>query len=1389
MSMRIKATLILAIIVFVITLTSFITNFLFSRQSISEAVDQDLSLAINFADKLISTKMQLIKANGATVAERLLNSTSAKDMTEIMAMEINKFPEFDAFSVIDQNYGVIANFGVPVKSAELLEENRYVQMAYSGESVIPTTHYDLETNEFVMNVFVPISSGMVLVGRISGFTFSNLIRSYRVWQTGSILILDDEGTIIAGQHEEPVLQRLNPMLEAKFYPDDREAQSRKDTVIRILTTDSGTSSFYYGGSENICKYKRITGTTGGWHVLVMAPAKENPGFQVRQDLLFSALFFLAAGLLISIFASQFVVRPFEKIEDQSAKILESHKRTNLLLNAMPLSCHLWNSRYEMFYCNEENLRLFKLENTQEFLSGYEDFSPEYQEDGQLSSEKQKHSLKKAFEEGRDKFEWMHKLKDGSLIPAEVTLVRIPFDNVDVVAAYVRDLREQKNMTAGIVQRDRLLDTVNRVAAILLKSEIDDFKKDLELCMGMIANEINLDRVHIWKRHVKDGVLSLSIIAEWDGDVEPRLYNFYTADSVNEKLPGWLTVLSEGKSINKTTATMSAGEQAVFNPQGVKSIFEVPVFFKDEFWGFIGFDDCHNEKTLTENEQSILSSAGNIIAYAVFQNEMTKSIRSSAARLEAVLNNFSGIIWSVDRDLKITLFQGRYLKKMGNLPPSVEGLTLYQFLDRVVKKTPSKKIYENVLKTFTEGQKEWNVWADKTRLHFSSTPIYDDFGEITDIVGNFNDITELSTLQTELEAALNEAREANKAKSHFLARMSHEMRTPLNAIIGLTGLALEAEGVNKEVYSNLEKVYEAGELLLSTVNDVLDISKIEVGKLELIPNEYNIPSLINDTITQNILRIGEKPVDFVLDIEPSMLTHLYGDEIRIKQLFNNLLSNALKYTKKGKVELIVRCEHEAGTDVVWMTIRVKDTGIGIRPNEIGNLFSDYSQLDKNANHKIEGTGLGLSITKKIAEMMEGSVFVESEYGKGSVFTAKIKQKYVNDSTIGEEVVNNLKKFRYSDQKRKKNSLLVRNKMPYAHVLVVDDVQTNLDVARGILKAYDMRIDCISSGRDAINIIREGEPRYDAVFMDHMMPEMDGIEATRVIREEIGTEYARTVPIIALTANAVVGNEEMFLQKGFQAFISKPIDVIQLDSILNTWIRNRQSEAVLLQAQGENAAGEKAADPMDTLDVLKGVFLESVDLIQGVNRFLNEETYLDAINSYYKHMPALLEKIRSFSADSSGDAAQGISLQEYGLIAHSLKGSSYSISANAAGKGAAELEAAAKAGDIETIRAKHFPFIALVESLLDDLKGILQKAAGGKAPQKEAHAPDPKLLLALTDAVRKYRSSEMEEIIKELESYNYENGSELVEWLRKKMDTLEYDSISERLEAELFTSAET
>jgi len=455
-----------------------------------------------------------------------------------------------------------------------------------------------------------------------------------------------------------------------------------------------------------------------------------------------------------------------------------------------------------------------------------------------------------------------------------------------------------------------------------------------------------------------------------------------------------------------------------------------------------------------------------------------------------------------------------------------------------------------------------------------------------------------------------AEKASESKSTFLANMSHEMRTPLNAIIGFSELAISSGEAQGEIAVNLEKIYNSGVTLLGIVNDILDISKVEAGKLELVPIEYDLPSVINDTMALNSVRIGSKPIQFTIEVDENLPNRLLGDELRVKQVLNNLLSNAFKYTREGKVNWSITSEREGGK--FFLVFEVSDTGVGIRQEDMTMLFIEYNQIDSKANQKIEGTGLGLALVKRMAALMGGSVSVTSEFGRGSTFTLKIQQEPLGDAVIGKEVAFNLTHMRHSQSKLARNARLTRLRLPYAKVLVVDDVLTNLDVARGMMKPYEIQVDCVMSGQQAIEAIQNDSVRYNAIFMDHMMPGMDGIEATKRIRD-IGTEYAKTIPIIALTANAIVGNEAMFLQNGFQAFLSKPIDIMRLDVEIRRWLRDKSQET-------SSAGTVYASLSSDGSSATTTWEIDGVNKAKALVQFGgNEETLLVVLHSYVDNTP--------------------------------------------------------------------------------------------------------------------------------------------------------------------------
>ncbi|MDR2581826.1 MAG: response regulator [Fibromonadaceae bacterium] len=511
-----------------------------------------------------------------------------------------------------------------------------------------------------------------------------------------------------------------------------------------------------------------------------------------------------------------------------------------------------------------------------------------------------------------------------------------------------------------------------------------------------------------------------------------------------------------------------------------------------------------------------------------------------------------------------------------------------------------------------------------------------------------------------------AEQSNKAKSKFLAMMSHEIRTPMNAIIGISEIHLEDEALQPKTAEAIGRIYASANLLLSIINDILDLSKAEIGKLEVVPGTYDVASLIHDTVQLNIMRIGSKSINFELWVDPNMPSELLGDELRIKQLLNNLLSNSLKYTDSGKVKLQVSFESRSETEAL-LTFIVSDTGQGMTKEQIKEVFDEYSRFNLEANRAIQGTGLGLSITRHIVELMGGEISVESEPGEGTVFTVRLPQMLVGSEVLGKELAESLQQFRFISVSQIRNTQIVREPMPYGKVLIVDDVETNLYVAKGLLQPYKLTIETANNGSQAVEKIKEGKS-YDVIFMDHMMPNMDGIETTKHIRD-----LGYTHPIVALTANAVIGQADIFLRNGFDDFVPKPIDIRNLNSLLNRMIRDKQSPEAIKEARLQydlmKFTSQKDAPKEDP--ALLAVFVRDVK----------------------KMLPIIEKTVQNINTINDED------LQQFSINVHAMKSSLANIGEETLSSAARRLEVAAKAGNRAVILAETPVFLSNLQDLTE------------------------------------------------------------------------------------------
>ncbi|MEE1028640.1 MAG: ATP-binding protein [Agathobacter sp.] len=399
-----------------------------------------------------------------------------------------------------------------------------------------------------------------------------------------------------------------------------------------------------------------------------------------------------------------------------------------------------------------------------------------------------------------------------------------------------------------------------------------------------------------------------------------------------------------------------------------------------------------------------------------------------------------------------------------------------------------------------------------------------------------EFAKLNETMAQLEEARDKAQKANLSKSRFLANMSHEIRTPVNAIVGLNELIIrESEDENVRSYAN--DVQLASNSLLSIINDILDISRIESGKMEIVEAQYDVGAMVDETCKLMIQRAKAKKLEFSVICENTVPKYLIGDEVRIRQVFINLMTNAIKYTKEGSVIVRVKWQEDAeNEEMIKLLLSVEDTGVGIAKENHDSLFSSYERFDEEKNKGIEGTGLGLSISKQLVELMHGEIGVYSELDKGSLFYVELPQRKVNEEVIGTYLddINSLK-----DDIREYRALF---KAPDARLLVVDDVKANLIVMKGLLKETEVRVDVAESGKECIKLCQKNN--YDIIFLDHMMPDMDGIDTLKVLKSEDFGLSSGTV-IIALTANAIAGAREEYLELGFDGYLSKPINAVELE----------------------------------------------------------------------------------------------------------------------------------------------------------------------------------------------------------------------------------------------------
>ena len=503
-----------------------------------------------------------------------------------------------------------------------------------------------------------------------------------------------------------------------------------------------------------------------------------------------------------------------------------------------------------------------------------------------------------------------------------------------------------------------------------------------------------------------------------------------------------------------------------------------------------------------------------------------------------------------------------------------------------------------------------------------------------VVVVINDVTKLNELR-DAQIALKVAEHANEAKSRFLSNMSHEIRTPINAVLGMNEMILR-ESEDQQILSYASNIQSSGKTLLFLINDILDLSKIESGKMEIIPVNYELSAVIMDLWNVIYFRAKEKDLKLSVELDETLPSVLYGDDVRIKQIVTNLLTNAVKYTPKGSVEMILAGEYQ-DKDNILLKISVKDTGMGIRKEDMGKLFESFQRLDEEKNRNIEGTGLGMNITMSLLKMMDGDMMVESEYRNGSTFQVIIPQKIVSTVPLGS----------FQAIQEKNSQLAARKKgsftAPQASILVVDDNAMNLTVCKALLKRTKLKVTTADSGRQCLKYIQK--EKFHIIFMDHMMPEMDGIETLHRMNE-LAEHKNKDTPVIVLTANAVAGAKEQYLAEGFCDFLTKPIDAELMEQAICKYL----PQELILSGSDDGREG-KSGEAGEAYDAYleKGVSVKNgLRYAQG-----SMDTYLELVRLFLKDQKKM-EQLGQYLSDHN--------MKAYAIQVHALKGNARTLGAD-------------------------------------------------------------------------------------------------------------------------------
>jgi len=834
----------------------------------------------------------------------------------------------------------------------------------------------------------------------------------------------------------------------------------------------------------------------------------------------------------------------------SQQQFKTHQHSMLILEAVPLSYTLLDTEFNCIECNEEALRLFQIKDKQEYRERFLDFSPKYQPDGRLSIEKAKACIKEAFDNGKTSIDWIHQLQDGTLIPAEVTLVRTNQDDSYYVAGFTRDLREQKRMTRDIEHRDILFSTVNNAISLLLQAEIDEFENALWSCMGIMAGAVSADRVRLWKNHLIGGKLHCTQLYEWSEGAEPQHGSIITIDvPYDDDLPGWEEKLTRGQCINCLVRDMSAKERARLSAQSIMSVLIVPVFLRNDFWGFVGFNDCHKERLFTEHEESILRSASLLIADALLRNEMTQELASALEKARIASHAKSTFLSNMSHEIRTPLNAIVGMTMIGKTANDIDkkdyafekieaasshllgvindvldmskieankfDLSNVEFnFEKMLQKVVNVIIFRVAEKNqklnvkFDPNIPQWLIGDDQrlaqviTNLLSNAVKFTPDMGEISlelRYIGEENDLCAIEIKVTDTGVGI------SAEQQHRLFSSFEQAESSTSRKYGGTGLGL---AISKQI-------------------------------AELMGGGISVDSSLGAGSTFTVtFKMERAPATNVPTAPPANLEDIrvlaVDDEPEILEFFVSLskrIGFQCDTTTDGHEALAMLMQNET-YDVCFVDwdmpaiggidlsreIRVNNK---VKPVIIMISAFDWILIEQDA----VAAGVNGFLSKPLFPSDVTDCIVDRFSLKPSVEAVSTK----------DEQMESLKGYR---------------------ILLAEDMDINREIVKALLEPTMVDIDCAENGEEALHMFRASPDLYDMVFMDIQMPEMDGITSTRHIRS-LGTEKSASIPIVAMTANVFKEDIDSYIKAGMNDHIGKPIDVKEMMEKLYMYLRGDPS----------------------------------------------------------------------------------------------------------------------------------------------------------------------------------------------------------------------------------------